>query len=179
MRLDYTGKVMLAVGIVSLSILVIVFGIFLPTARQIKKTTDDTNKLRLFLEQKYNQSVQYALTRKKINEIKEASPQLVSHIFRAGDELKLITYLEGLSAKYKLSQNITSANFEKSKNNQITISLNISGDYMQTLKYLAELEASDYFLNIEQLQLAPLYNRNGEPTPSTNLYLTLGLYVSQ
>ena len=90
----------------------------------------------------------------------------------------MITYLENLSAKYGLTQNLTNSNLDKITENHIDLELTLSGDYYRALQYLSELDASDYFLNVEHLQLTPLFSRNGEPGGSANLYLTLGLYAS-
>lgn len=166
------------VGSLVLVVLIIIFGVFLPTVSYIKTTTDETDRLRTYLEQKYEQSLRYRVTRNKVKEIKASSLDFTSHIFKKGQELALITYMENMAAKYNLNQSIISSNLDKITNNRINIDLNISGDYIKIFKYLSEIEASDYFFNIERLQIAPVYERNGEPTHNTNLYLTLDLYVS-
>lgn len=179
MTLDITKKTILLVSALALMVILLIFAIFLPTIGYIKKTTEETNKLQTYLEQKYEQSIRNHVTRNKIKEIKESSAEFSYYIFKKGDELTLITYLENLAAKYNLNQSIANSNIDKIVGRHIDISLNISGDYIKILKYLSDIESSNYFLNIEQLQLKPAYDRSGEPTQSTNLYITLGIYDSE
>ena len=155
-------------------------GILLPTLLNIKKTADESYKLRLLLEQKYEQSLRSRITRKKLEEIKNSMVSFYPFLFKSGDELKLITFLETLSAKHNISQTINNSNLDKLGNNQMaSISMNLNGNYNDILKHIAELEASDYFIYINQMQLSPAFARNGETTPTTNLNLTIELYVNQ
>lgn len=178
MKLDITKKTILTVGMLTLAVLIISFGIFWPTTYYIRKINDQTAQLRAFLEEKYQQTLRSRVTRKRLSEIKGTLPELQSHVFKRGNELELITYLEDLSAKHKLTQSINNSDLDKITNSKITISMTLIGDYLNTLNYITDLESSVYFLNIEQLQLAPVFTRNGDLTPQVSLNLTLGMYVS-
>ena len=179
MTLDITKKTVLLVIALALTVVFIIFGVFVPTIANIKNTTADTDSLRTYLEQKYEQSINNHVTRNKIKEIKESSAGFSAYVFKKGDELTLITYLENLAAKYNLNQSISNSNIDKMPAKYIDISLDISGDYVKVLEYLSDIESSDYFLNVEQLQFTPAFDRSGQPTQSTDLNLTLGLYASQ
>ncbi len=180
MRLDLTKKTIILVGALSVLALTIIFGIAVPTLGYIKKTSDDSYKLRLLLEQKYEQSLRSHITRKKLEEIKVSSASFLPFIFKSGDDLKLITFLEALSAKHSITQTITNSTLDKiGDTSVISISMNLSGNYSDILKHIAEMETSDYFIYINQLQFTPAYTRNGEITSATNLNMTIELYVNQ
>ncbi len=180
MVLDLTKKIIIWVGTLSLLALAIILGIFVPTLSYIKKTADESYKLRMFLEQKYEQSLRSRITRKKLEEIKNSAANFYPFLFKSGDELKLITFLETLSAKHDLIQTINNSTLDKAGGNRTAnISMNLNGKYNDVLKYIAELETSDYFIYINQMRFSPAYTRSGEITPTTNLNLTIELYVNQ
>ena len=179
MALDLTKRTIILVVALSLLALIIIFGIFVPTLSYIKKTSDESYKLRVFLEQKYEQSLRSRITRKKLEEIKNSAANFDPFLFKSGDELKLITFLETLSAKHNIAQTINNSTLDKIGGARMaSISMGLSGNYNDVLKYIAELETSDYFIYINQMQFAPAYTRNGEATPITNLSLTIELYVN-
>lgn len=180
MTLNLTKKIIIRVGALSLLALVIILGIFIPTLNYIKKTADESYKLRMLLEQRYEQSLRSRITRKKLGEIKNSAVNFYPFLFKSGDELKLITFLETLSAKHNITQTINNSTLDKVGGNRVaSISMNLSGNYKDILRHIAELEASDYFIYINQMRFTPAYTRNGEITPTTNLNLTIELYVNQ
>lgn len=179
MKIDLTKKTIISVSILSSLALIIIFGIAFPTLTYIKKTADESYRLRVFMEQKYEQSLRTRVTRKKLEEIKNTTADFYPFLFKSGDDLKLITFLENLSAKYDITQTIVNSSLDKNGNaSTISISMNLEGNYNNILKYIAELESSNYFIYIKRLQLAPGYTRSGETTPTTNLSLTIELYVN-
>src|SRR3989339_1636619 len=177
MHLDFSKKIILTVMILSLAALLIIFGVFLPVINYIKKTNDDSYKLRTFLEQRYEQSRKSKITRKKMDEIRDSFVDFIPFLYKKGDDLKLITYLEGLAAKHKLAQSISNSMLDQIAGNQIAIGLNLSGEYKHVFEYMTNLESSDYFINIEELQLTPIFERNIGLSNSVNLYLAIKLYV--
>lgn len=180
MALDLTKKIMLWVGALSLVALLIIFGIAVPTLSYIKKTADESYKLRIFMEQKYEQSLRSHITRKKLEEIKNSTAEFLPFLFKKGDELKLITFLENLSAKHNVTQTIANSTLDKVGGGQTAnIAMNLNGNYNDILKYIAELEGSDYFIYINQMQFTPAYSKNGDASSNTNLNLIIELYVNQ
>lgn len=180
MALDLTKKIIFRVSALSVLALIIILGIFVPALTYIKKASDESYKLRMFMEQKYEQSLRSRITRKKLAEIKTDAANFYPFLFKSGDELKLITFLETLSAKHNIIQTIANSTLGRVGNSQIVgVSMNIGGHYNDVLKYIAEMEASDYFIYINQMQFTPAYARNGEMTQTANLNLTIELYVNQ
>ncbi|OGH92230.1 MAG: hypothetical protein A2563_00100 [Candidatus Magasanikbacteria bacterium RIFOXYD1_FULL_40_23] len=157
-----------------------IFGILTPTLIRIRKTARESLKLRLFLEQKYQESLNSRITRKKLSEIKSAAANFENFIFKSGDELRLITFLESSAAKFSVTPSITSSNLDKISNNRlVTISMNLKGDYNNILKYISELESSNYFIHIKQLHLTPAFTKDGKATLTVNLTITTELYVNE
>lgn len=180
MILDQTKKMIVRVSIFFIVFLCIIFGILIPTLLKIKKTADESYKLRLLLEQKYEQSLRSRVTKQKLADVKKTIADFDKFIYKTGDELRLITFLETLATKHNLNQTITSSNLDKIGSDQTAeIVLNLSGDYQNTLNYMVDLETSDYFINIEQLQLKPVFNKNGEIAKTASLNLTTKLYVNK
>ena len=180
MVLDLTKKITIWVSALSLLAIAIIVGVFVPALVNIKKTSDDSYKLRLLLEQRYEKSLNSRITKKKLEEIKTSVPNFYPFLFAPGDDLKLITFLENLSAKHNITQTIANSTFDKMGNHQmVSISMNLSGNYNDLLKHLAEMEASDYFIYITQMQFTPSFSRNGDATQIANLNLTIQLYVNQ
>ena len=180
MILDQTKKMIIRVCIFAALFLCIIFGVLIPTLLSIKRTSQESYKLRLLLEQKYEQSLRSRVTKQKLDEIKETVASLDEFIFKSGDELALITFLESLAAKHRLNQTIASSNLDKIEKDQTaTISMNLTGNYHDTLEYIADLESARYFINIEQLHIKPIFGKNGEATQTAALDLTIKLYVNK
>jgi hypothetical protein len=177
---EQTKKMITRVSVFFVLFLGISLGILLPTLLNIKKTADESYKLRLLLEQKYEQSLRSRVTKQKLNEVKQIIADFDKYIFKTGDELKLITFLENLANKHALTQTISNSNLDKlGADRMAEITLSLAGDYQNTLEYIADLEISDYFITIEQLQIKPVFNKNGETSKAVTLDLTTKLYVNK
>ncbi|HSR89405.1 MAG TPA: hypothetical protein VLK22_03380 [Candidatus Udaeobacter sp.] len=179
MESGLTKKIIIRVSSLSVLAALITFGIFLPMLSYIKKTANESYKLRTLLEQRYEEASNSRATQKKLEEVKSSVADFYPFLFKPGEELKLITYLESLSAKHNLTQTINNSTLDKTTSKQTTnITMTLVGSYTDTLKYLSDLESSNYFIYIKQFQFTPVYSRNGETQPTANLNLTIELYVN-
>lgn len=174
-----TKKSIILVIALAATVLLIALGVFWPAVSYIKKTAKESYELRIFLEQKYEQSLRAHVSKKRLAEIKETMPDFYPFLFKAGDELKLITYLENLALKHNLTQSISGSNLDMVNNNRVSIALNLNGSYTNILKYLNDLEISDYFINVERLQVTPIFPPGSGALAGADLSLTLSLYVNQ
>lgn len=177
-KLHFTKKIILNVALLSAAILAIVFGVILPSMRYIQKTSEETSKLRLYLEEKFQQAKNARISKKRIGEVQATVNEFSSHLFRRGEELKLITYLEALSSKHKLTQSIKESNLDMAAKNKIIISTNLTGSYLDALRYIAEIEASPYFINLENVRLNPIFDRSGSVSNAITLSLTMELHAN-
>ncbi|KKU26017.1 MAG: hypothetical protein UX39_C0014G0010 [Candidatus Magasanikbacteria bacterium GW2011_GWA2_46_17] len=171
-------KVVAFVSILTIITFCIIFFIITPTVKDIYATKKRTQMLKVSLEENYNRAKKLRVSKEQIEGIKSSLPQYLPHIFRKGDELELITFLESVANKNKVSHGIQGSNLDQPTNNRLSISLNITGRYINILRYLADLESADYFINVTRLQLAPLSIRNQDTSGMYSLSLSLGIYVA-
>jgi|GEM_PF-1357992 len=181
MRLNIEKQTMLTVGIFSGIIIVIVLCVILPTARYIKLLNNETAQLKEYLEKKYENTTNLRSSIKKIEEIKSVVEGYPQYFFKQGDELKLITTLENIALKNKVTQKIESSNLDQPNHNPVKMTVAINGDYERVLRYMTDLEKLNYFINTERIQLGAAGLKPGENASSTptNLYLDLSLYEAQ
>jgi len=179
MRLNIEKQTIILVGIFSTIIVAIILGIILPTVKYIKNLNQETAALKEYLERKYENTANLRSSIKKIEEIKNVVNGYSQYFFEPGDELYLITTLENIANKNKVNQKIENSNLDQPNQEMVKMTLTINGEYERVLKYLADIERIDYFINIEKLQLAAASLKHGEVNVSstpTNLYLDLSLY---
>ena len=112
-----------------------------------------------------------------MEKIKSKVQLFPQHIFRRGDELKLITALENIAAKNKVSQKINGSNIDKVNAPTINISLSISGKYSNVLNYLADIENMRYFISAPQAQMYSTVDPSSK-TETTYMNLELALYAA-
>lgn len=180
MTLNSGHKIIISVAALALLAAAISFLIIVPTVSSIKKTTNEIYKLRTYLEKKYQDSLKTRLTKKKLEQIKQNSTDLPAYLFNVKDTLKLIQILETTANNNGVTQKINYSNLDKIKpQTKIKIDLTISGQYLNILNYIQTLESMTYFINIENIRLASVYDNHGQATNDTNANLTIGIYASQ
>ncbi|MFH1291677.1 MAG: hypothetical protein ABIH87_00555 [bacterium] len=176
MILNSSHKIFFSVSLLSLLAIVIIGFVIVPAVVNIKQTTNETYKLRVGVEKKYNDSLKSRLTKKKIEDIKQNSIDFSTYLFKSTHGLKLIQLLETMASNNQVNQKINLTTLDNIKaQGQVKINLTISGDFQDILNYIHELEASDYFLNIENIRLTPDQNKSDW----VNLNLNISLYVSE
>jgi len=173
MKLTSTNKTIVTVCLLSAVILSIIILVIIPAIQSIKKITTETSNLRLYMEQKYKESLRSKLTKKKLERITEDVKNYDKYLFKNTQALELIQLLENLSSKSKVTQKINNSNLDSiTPGKKLNINLTVNGKYTDVLNYLHNLETIDYFVNIETIRLIP----NGEGTTAN---LTIGIYVSK
>jgi len=119
-----------------------------------------------------------------LNLIKEMDLKVASYdrlFFTQGQELQLITDLENMATKNKVSQKISSPNLDNYTNNRIDIVLSVSGPYLNTLKYMSDLENYKYIMAIEKIYFQPggfAAGPDGTSEFMAALQITLSLYAN-
>lgn len=116
--------------------------------------------------------------RTNLAQVKEIGAQVTDYdeyFFTNGDELQLITDLESMAAKNKITQRIITSNLDNYQNNRISIEIGATGDYSDLLEYMNDLENYKYFLTIQKLDFQPS-GRSAEQT-TASLRLTISLYA--
>jgi len=180
MKTSLEKKMMISVGVLAVLALTISAVIIWPTVQKIRGMNRDTENLLRYLETKYENAKNLRSSLKKARDIKEEVLGFESHIFRKGDELKLITDLENIASQNGLTQKIENSNLDNITGQQAEISLLISGDYQKILKYLADLENNNYFININKISLTPIFDRTSNNIGrDANLHISIGIYVNK
>lgn len=153
-------KFFFTIIIILSSILTIVVFAIWPNISRIKKLNHAIYEQRVRLEKLY---VQGQLLRTTREELERVTPQLeiLNNLFILKDgELEFITALEKIASQNKLEQKIE-LNLSQEKELEanykaIPIRLVLKGDFLNTLKYLAEIERMDFYLNLGSLHLESL-----------------------
>jgi len=179
MKINHEKKVIIIVVIISLATLAVIFGIIWPTINYIKNLERDTTSLRSYLEKKYEHTKNIRTSKQQIEEIGTTVNQYSDYLFFHGDELRLITLLENLAAKNKVTQKIDNSNLDKITGDTVNISITLTGDYTNILEYLYSLEKENYFLNVEHLQISSAYSPQNNNSDATIMNLDLTLYVNK
>ncbi len=178
MRLKQDQKLLIFIGVFGAFAILIFAGVIIPTVSYIKQADEDTNNLRIYLEKKYDRSVNAHESVKQIEKIKNDVATFDEYIYRNGNELKLITLLEDLALRASVTQKIVSSNLDQVTNQRVTITLSLIGTYQNALTYLAHLEQAPYFIAINRLSLTPVTDRTDPSKSLVNLNLDLSLYAA-
>ncbi|MDO8626090.1 MAG: hypothetical protein Q7K39_01360 [Candidatus Magasanikbacteria bacterium] len=179
MKMNAEKRTIIIIALFSFLILLITFLVILPTMQEIRDSKKSVEDLQNYMERRLRKVAAVKTSLSQLKNIDAAASEFSGLLFRDGEELKLITDLENLAHREKVTQTIVNSNLDNITDKHLKININISGLYINTLKYLAELERLPYFITIEELQLTPLTNR-GAPTEAPKealLNLRLGLYV--
>ncbi len=164
----------------SIFVLAILGVIIYPTVKKIVDLNKETRNVLIYLEKKNENAHNLRTSIKKSQEIKNEVASYEKFIYRQGDELKLITTLENIASKNSVTQKIENSNLDNPIGQQINLSLSVNGEYHDVLNYLYDLKQADYFLNISNFYIVPVFDRTTNSASSNvNLRLTLILYVNK
>lgn len=150
----------------------------IPTIRYIQNLNDDMSRLREYLEKKYENTRAIRSSKKMIDEMDSVVVSYPDYLFFKGDELKLITLLENLATTNNITQKIDNSNLDSIKGDTVNISLSLSGNYENILKYLSALEKEKYFFTVSTLRISSAYTLQNNNQKATTMNLDLMLYVN-
>ncbi len=177
MRLSLEKRILLTIVICSLIAAGIIAIIIIPSMKRIQELNAETNQLRDYLERKHERAVDLTIALKTLAKIGPEVDSFGTYLFFSGDELKLITTLEGIAAKNNVVQKINTSNLGKTNNDILTLSVTVSGSYASVIQYIQDLETIKYFVTIRHIQLVaatdPLTKKE-----VTSANLDLSLYAS-
>lgn len=147
------SKKISALAIGFLLIIAILFFLILPAISDIKTISADVADKKSILEKKSfaNQDIKEKL--EKINKIKK-SPEFYSSFINQGQELDFIETIEKIADRYSIKQNLKITNQADIKREDLSLSINLKGNYISLMQYLTSLEKEKYYINIESLTLS-------------------------
>lgn len=178
LKLNLEKRTVLVLTILLLGTAVIITTVILPTINYIKNLRDETLNLRQYLDKKYETNHSLLNSKQKIEDVKTSMEEYQNYLFFKGDELALITKLEDLSDQNKLNQKITGTDLDK-PGNTVHISLTLTGNYIDLIKYLLALEKQNYFLQIKNLHFGPGFSLPTDNPQAGILNLDLILYAAK
>ncbi len=158
LKFNLRKKIFLSLMVFLIIILILLVFIVIPTIRDIKNMSQEIEEQRLDLEKKY---IKGQSLKQLAENLKKIEPELVNldQIFiNQNRELEFITTLEEIAARNNINQKINlgainpagSESFKKT-----TIQLFTSGSFNDQINYLLNLEALNYYVNINSLELSP------------------------
>src|SRR3989338_6353413 len=162
-------------AIVAILLIGVVVFIIWPTITDIRQISQSVYLERVDLEKKY---LRGQLLRKTIEDFEKIKPQqekLAAAFIKEGEELEFITALERVAAANGLSQVIKlqptqDKTLEKKFYSPLPLTLNATGSFLNTLKYLSDLQNLKYYFNVSAITFSnQSANRNNPEIINTNL----------
>ena len=159
----------------------LIYFVVIPTINDIKKMGEEIEAQRIDLEQKY---IKGQSLRQLTENLKEIEPQLImlDQIFIKQDyELEFITKLEDIAAQNNISQTISldTAKINKEKSYQtLPLRLAARGNYKNMMNYLTNLEALDYYININSMDLSSASTKRSATPEEQATFSNINLVIS-
>ena len=141
----------ISAGLIIIPFILIILFIVYPTIREIMAINTEIIQEREELEEKLARGLNMNKINEAIQEIEGTIKKLDSIFIKQNQELEFITKLENIAAESDIALNINSDfNGQKiaERIQQISLQVNISGDYMNILKFLQEVESLPNYYNL-------------------------------
>ena len=148
-------KILTAIGFTLVFVGLAVGFIAYPSIRVIKSLSDQIFQQRVELEELYQRGQVLKQTLKEYEEVKPIIPSLNRVYLVKGNELEFITTLENVAVDSNVTHDIKLAAIDPKKtSNQLLYQLQTSGDLINFVHYLINLEALDFYVNINTIRLS-------------------------
>ncbi|MFA6171877.1 MAG: type 4a pilus biogenesis protein PilO [Patescibacteria group bacterium] len=155
-KLDYTKKITIISGFLVLVLAAVIVWVDLPAVKNINKMKDEIEFQRLDLEKKYAKSQRIKKMALSLGKIENEVLRLDKVFISEYRELEFITRLEQIAQSDSVIQEINlnkSAVMETGGFRAVYLFARCQGSYENLVKYLEDIEALDYYINIEDLQI--------------------------
>ncbi len=139
-------------------ILLVSFGIILPTLLSIKAIREDIDAAQIAMDQQYRQQQALRDLAANLQATREITSEVNSYAIREGEELRFIQALESVAEDIGLVQTInldtanqqTVSDWEKS----IPLTVTLRGPFPDILRYLRNTEALPYRISIHDIRIS-------------------------
>jgi len=137
-------------------LLVSVFIVY-PSIKEIKKISNQINEQKEKLEKFYMEGCFLKPTKNQYEKIEPQIAELSKIFIHENQELDLITNLENIASKNNLKQKIELKELKEDTKTQakyetLPLTIKIIGNYLNCIKYLIELEALNFYINIDEIK---------------------------
>ncbi len=180
-KLNLKKKIFVSIIIFILIIGGLVYFVVIPTINDIKKMGKKIENQRIDLEQKY---IKGQSLRQLTENLKKIEPQLVvlDQIFIKQDyELEFITKLEEIADQNNVAQtiNLNTAKINKDKSYQaLPLRLSTRGNYKNIMNYLISMEALNYYINIDSMDLSSASTKLSATPEAQTTFSNISLTIS-
>lgn len=175
LRITKEKQTVVFLGIFLILIIAISTQVIWPTINYIKDMTAETTSLYNYINQKNESSRVLKISKSKIDEVSQSLESYKSRLFYREDAIKLIGVLENIAQKNGLVQKIQNSDLDQIKGNYVHMSIMTTGSYDNSLHYLTDLEKTEYFIQIQSVNIS--VNRS-EQKEEIIMNLDLLLYVN-
>lgn len=166
-------KILILISIVAAMICLIIYFVILPTVQDIMRISNAVTLERVDLEKKYLRGQFLKNIIENFEKIKPQEDKLVSIFIVRNEELKFITALEEIASQYDISQKLRLQPLDQISSKKVFYSLpmgaTIQGSYIETLKYLKDLEQLNYYINFSSIKISSIGKLSGQDSISTTL----------
>ncbi len=180
-KLNLKKKISISIVVSVLIIGGLVYFVVIPIINDIKKMGEKIENQRIDLEQKY---IKGQSLKQLTENLKKIEPQLVilDQIFIKQDyELEFITKLEEIAEQNNVSQtiNLNTAKINKDKSYQtLPLQLSARGNYKNIMNYLINLEALNYYINIDSIDLSSASTKLSATSEVQTTFSNINLTIS-
>ena len=131
--------------------------IFLPKTKKIKELRVNIANTKISINKNIEEDKNLSTQQSKLKEIENRLTMLDKVFVERTKELEFITTLESVASKNNVSQDIDLNSLSKESNayfESLPLSISVKGKFSDITKYLLELNAINYYLNITELSLS-------------------------
>jgi len=174
---NYFKQKIIVTAVVAIIFLAVLILVIIPTLKDISNLKHKILLQKAELEERYNRRVSTKLTLQSLKEIKSEFGDVYGRIFTSsGQELDFITLLEDLTAKHNLEQRLRlevnlKTNLPKSREVEIPLFLDLTGNYLNLISYLGSLEKARVLVIPESLEIRNAGRDSGKDMINARLQL--------
>lgn len=157
LKTNYKNRITINIIVSLIFIIGITYFVIIPASEDIKKIKKQTEALRIDLEEKYIKGQSLRKLSESLKKIDKEISKLDDIFIKKNEALKFVTSLENIAEETYVSQkiNLTTDQAIKEKNYQkIPLHLFTSGTFSNQIKYLKKLESSNYYININSIEIS-------------------------
>lgn len=153
-------KIIILVSLASALFLIILFLVILPLTKRITNENKNIYDNRVALEIANQQKSDTATTQKNYDKIIKDLDELDKIFIKDKTALQFIDALEKTADAAGVTQEINLSDKKEMVGSfkKVPISLTITGDYRNIIKYLSQLETLDYYISFNLLNFSSLQN---------------------
>jgi len=140
-----------------LAVIVVMIGlVVVPAAASLQSLGEMIREQDQKLSQKESSGFNIEQVKTELSDAQKQSEQLSGVFVGEGEELKLITQIEGLAQQLNLEVIVTPDLNLKPQSGQmkrLLLKINAAGDYLSIIKFISDLESLDHYFNVSRLML--------------------------